>query len=104
VPQTPEVRLGTEQRQSSTGSWHWLDENTTGFTHALNKVTLGFGAGLGMGGARGTYPSGVGHAVPVGAEHALCGRTGLHMWNGFFNPKSRVVTPCPKCKTLAATD
>lgn len=108
VARAPELRLGTEQRQPATGSGDWAIANTTGVARAihkaLDKVTLGIGASVGPDGVRGMYPSGVGHAVPVGAEQALCGKTGLYMWDGPFNPRSRVTSSCPTCKTLAASD
>jgi hypothetical protein len=108
LPLNPELRLGTEQRQPPTGSNDWAIANTAGvaraFHKAWNKVTLGIGASVGPDGVRGMYPSGVGHAVPVGAERALCGKTGLYLWDGLFNPRSRVTSPCPTCKTLAASD
>jgi hypothetical protein len=108
LPRSPEFRLGTEQRQPPTGSGEWFIENTTGLARALHrawdKVSLGFMASVGPAGVRGMYPSGVGHAIPVGTEQALCGRSGLYIWEGRFNPSSRVTSPCSECRRLAATD
>lgn len=108
LPRASQLRLGTEQRQPPTGSADWYVDKTTGFLRAMhrarNRVTFGRMSSVGPDGVRGMYPSGVGHAVPVGTEQALCGRTNLHLWNGDFDPSSRVVTPCPECTTLALTD
>jgi hypothetical protein len=50
---------------------------------------------------RGDLPAGIGHAVPTGSTVALCGKTPLHLWDGAFDPRSRVVAPCPECVELA---
>jgi hypothetical protein len=55
---------------------------------------------VGPDGVRGDFPAGVGHAVPAGSTVALCGVTPQYVWNGDFNPRSRVVDPCPRCVEL----
>ena len=108
MPRASQFRLGTEQRQPPTGSGDWWIASTTGLAGAIHrawdKVSLGIGASIGPDGVRGMYPSGVGHAVPVDSEQALCGQTGLFLWNGRFNPASRVTSICHKCKALVADD
>ena len=107
LPAASQFRLGTEQRQPPTGSGDWFVDNSTGFSRAFHRawraVTLGWMSNVGPDGVRGMYPSGVGHAVPFGSDQALCGRSGLHIWDGAFNPSSRVTTPCPECIARGAS-
>lgn len=106
--ETPEFRLGTDDWQPPTGSGDWWIANTTGFALAIHKfwdkLSLGVMAKVGPDGVRGMYPSGVAHAVPMGTERALCGKTGLHIWDGRFDSSSRVTTACPECETLVDAD
>ena len=53
-------------------------------------------------GFRGSYPAGIGHAVPRGSQQALCGLTPRHLWDGLFDPGSRILTICERCAALAA--
>lgn len=52
-------------------------------------------------GFRGYFPAGIGHAVPLGGDQALCGVAPPHVWTGAFDPRSRILTVCEICAALA---
>lgn len=49
----------------------------------------------------GYFPAGIGHAVPLGEDSALCGLRPPHVWAGAFDPRSRILTICETCAALA---
>lgn len=96
-------RLGTDRQCAPTGSPDWYLSETTGLPRLLARFEAAVLPRLrrvGPDGVRGDFPAGVGHAVPGDSPVALCGVTPAHLWKGDFDPRSRVVDPCPRCVGL----
>ena len=89
--------LGTDQRQPATGSADWAEQQSRGWSRGARAVAALWWSSWVRGHDRGSFPAGVGHAVPAGEDRAVCGRTDLYVWQGRFNARSRVVSPCPTC-------